>query len=95
MLEYFYQKPVKILTANTVKSRIMDLSKKGIEDTRKMIKVHLFSYFSTPQGYRTYIRHQNIPGMVSLSLDAWTSSNDFAFLAIVMHYVDENWELRS
>lgn len=32
--------------------------------------------------------------MVSLSLDAWTSGNGYAFLAIVMHYVDDNWETR-
>lgn len=31
--------------------------------------------------------------MVSLSLDAWMSSNGFAFLAIVMHYVNADWEL--
>ncbi|KAM5534121.1 hypothetical protein V8D89_012212 [Ganoderma adspersum] len=30
---------------------------------------------------------------VSLSLDAWTSSNGFAFLAIVMHYVTDDWRL--
>lgn len=38
---------------------------------------------------------QKIAGMVSLSLDAWTSSNGYAFLAIVMHYVDDNWESRT
>ncbi|KAI1782084.1 hypothetical protein LXA43DRAFT_977757 [Ganoderma leucocontextum] len=30
---------------------------------------------------------------ISLSLDAWTSSNGFAFLATVMHYVSDNWRL--
>ncbi len=31
--------------------------------------------------------------MVSLALDAWTSCNGYAFLAIVMHYVNDDWEL--
>jgi hypothetical protein len=30
---------------------------------------------------------------VSLSLDAWTSSNGHAFLAIVMHWVNDDWKL--
>ena len=33
MLKYFHQKSVKIPSANTVKSCIMDLSEKRIEDT--------------------------------------------------------------
>lgn len=30
---------------------------------------------------------------VSLSLDAWTSSNQHGFLAIVMHYITNDWKL--
>jgi len=30
---------------------------------------------------------------VSLSLDAWTSSNGHAFLAIVMHYISNDWRV--
>lgn len=30
---------------------------------------------------------------VSLSLDGWTSSNLYGFLAIVMHYITNNWQL--
>lgn len=30
---------------------------------------------------------QELKGKVSISLDAWTSSNNIAFLAIVAHYV--------
>jgi len=30
---------------------------------------------------------------VSLSLDAWTSSNGHAFLAIVMHWINDDWKL--
>ena len=45
MLEYFHQKPLKIPGAYAVKSRIMELSQKGVDDTRKMIKVYLLSTF--------------------------------------------------
>jgi hypothetical protein len=31
--------------------------------------------------------------MVALSLDAWTSSNQYAFLAIVAHYVTNEGQL--
>ncbi|KIK76512.1 hypothetical protein PAXRUDRAFT_18157 [Paxillus rubicundulus Ve08.2h10] len=34
-----------------------------------------------------------LEGWVSLSLDAWTSSNGYAFLAIVLHYVTNDWKL--
>ncbi|PPQ80848.1 hypothetical protein CVT25_001973 [Psilocybe cyanescens] len=34
-----------------------------------------------------------VPGKISLSLDAWTSSNNYAFLAIVAHYVDVDGNL--
>ena len=30
---------------------------------------------------------------VSLSLDSWTSSNGHAFLAVVMHYINDDWKL--
>jgi hypothetical protein len=36
---------------------------------------------------------QKLDGNVSLSLDAWTSSNGHAFLAIVMHWINEDWKL--
>jgi hypothetical protein len=34
-----------------------------------------------------------LEGKISLSLDAWTSSNGFAFLAIVAHYVTNEGEI--
>lgn len=36
---------------------------------------------------------QALDGKVSLSLDAWTSSNGYAFLAIIMHYVSKESSL--
>jgi hypothetical protein len=42
---------------------------------------------------RLLIVEKKLEGKVSLSLDAWTSSNQFAFLAIVAHYVTNEGEL--
>jgi hypothetical protein len=43
----------------------------------------MFDYFNmlTPS------RNQKINGKVAISLDGWTSSNNYGFLAIVAHYV--------
>jgi hypothetical protein len=39
------------------------------------------------------LQRQELGCKVSLSLDAWTSSNGHAFLAIVMHYINNEWQL--
>lgn len=36
---------------------------------------------------------EDVEGKISLSLDAWTSSNQYAFLAIVAHYINKSNEL--
>ena len=36
---------------------------------------------------------QSLEGKIALSLDAWTSSNQYAFLAIVAHYITNKGEL--
>jgi len=36
---------------------------------------------------------QQHTGKVSISLDAWTSKNQIAFIAIVVHYVTNDWRL--
>jgi hypothetical protein len=38
---------------------------------------------------------QKLEGKVSLSLDAWTLNNQYAFLAIVTHYVTNDGQLGS
>lgn len=37
--------------------------------------------------------HQKHSGKVTLILDAWTSSNGYAFLAIVARYITAEFEL--
>ena len=39
------------------------------------------------------IQEQTLESKVCLSLDAWTSSNQYVFLAIVAHYVSNNGQL--
>jgi hypothetical protein len=41
------------------------------------------------------MRMKELDCKVSLSLDVWTSSNQHAFLAIVMHYITNDWKLGS
>lgn len=36
---------------------------------------------------------QDLEGKISISLDAWTSLNQIAFLAIVAHYVNNDGNL--
>jgi hypothetical protein len=36
-----------------------------------------------------------VPGKISFTLDAWTSSNYIPFLGITAHWVTSNWELKS
>lgn len=37
--------------------------------------------------------YQNIEGKISISLDAWTSPNNIAFLGIVAHFTNNAGEL--
>lgn len=36
-----------------------------------------------------------IPGKISITMDAWTSTNSLAFLAIRGHWLDDQWEYHS
>jgi hypothetical protein len=36
-----------------------------------------------------------VPGKISFTLDAWTSSNYIPFLGITAHWITSNWELKS
>lgn len=36
-----------------------------------------------------------MPGKISFTLDAWTSSNYIPFLGITAHWVTSSWELKS
>lgn len=38
---------------------------------------------------------QKFSGMVGIAIDAWTSSNGHAFVAIMMQYLDDDWNIRA
>jgi hypothetical protein len=67
----------------------MGLGEKMIEGTREMFKVGCLA----SQKLMSNAWLKALEGKVSLSLDAWTSSNNIAFLAIVAHYIANNGEL--
>lgn len=62
-----------------------------IEPTKQMFKVRI--NFSILNGISSYHHQDEVPEKISLSLNAWTSSNNYAFLAIVAHYVNKEGKL--
>ena len=82
---------LKIPHCNTVKSQIMKMGKDSIEATKRMFQVrkHLLLFH-----YQAYNPSQtSIEGKISISLDAWTSSNNYVFMAIVAHYITKAGQL--
>jgi hypothetical protein len=77
---------LKIPHRDAVKRRIMKMGDDTIQATREMFSVcqllpstyNIVSYWN---------KQTNVEGKISISLDAWTSSNNYAFMAIVAHYI--------
>lgn len=89
------RKPLSIPGKTTIRKRIMKMGDDVIEQIKSMFKVCLFLFFSFLLIPRQ-VNHgflQELKSKVSISLDAWTSSNQFAFLAIVAHYVSNDGNL--
>lgn len=83
---------LKIPHRDAVKSRIMKMGAASIEATKHMFQVrkHPLLLFK----YQSYNPSQtSIEGKISISLDAWTSSNNYAFMAIVAHYITKDGQL--
>ncbi|KAF9494850.1 hypothetical protein BDN71DRAFT_1507353 [Pleurotus eryngii] len=80
LLEYTHHsvKPLHIPHRTTIKTHVMKMGKDKIDDIKKMFQLCICF---TDLGLKELNRK------VSISLDAWTSSNHYAFLAIVAHYV--------
>jgi hypothetical protein len=77
-----------------IRRRVMKLGEETIAETRDMFKVSCFCCLCT-ELVSNAAKHaiKDLIGKVSLSLDAWTSSNCIAFLAIVAHYVSNDGKL--
>jgi len=82
-----------LLKRDAIKRRVMKLGDETIEGTCEMFSVWIFHPGSSK--LLTIYHNQKLNGKVSLSLDAWTSSNQHAFLAIVAHYVTNDGQLGS
>ena len=66
-----------------VRRRVMKLGEVTVQEIKDMFAV-IFSLLSCNV---LMFFWQNLEGKISLSLDAWTSSNCYAFLAIIAHYI--------
>lgn len=66
-----------------VRRRVMKLGDETVEGIKAMFAVSLLICYAE-SALNTL---QALEGKISLSLDAWTSSNCYAFLAIVAHYI--------
>ena len=70
-----------------VRRWVMKLGENTIEETKAMFAV---SFFMSLTISLYWIPSQTLTSKISLSLDAWTSSNYHAFLAIVAHFVTDD-----
>jgi hypothetical protein len=76
---------IKLPGRRGVRRRVMKMGEDAIESTSAMFSVFDPSF---PCSYYSCVgTWQELKGKVALSLDAWTSSNQHAFLAIVAHYI--------
>jgi hypothetical protein len=73
----------------TVKRRILKLGEDTTEGIRKFFSVRTFSESYSP----SHSLFQELESKITISLDAWTSSNGYAFLAIVAHYITNDGKL--
>jgi hypothetical protein len=83
---------LKIPHRDAIKRRIMRMCDDTISATKQMFEVSKQFYSSTFVLMTALQR--DVEGKVSISLDAWTSSNNFAFMAIVAHYITRAGELQ-
>jgi hypothetical protein len=66
-----------------VRRRVMKLGDAAVQEIKDLFAV----IYLMPSCNVLMFFWQALDGKISLSLDAWTSSNCYAFLAIVAHYI--------
>jgi len=79
-------------TADTIQQHIVDMANETVAGLKTMISVSQVEPLWIVMDSLTS-NCQELDSKVSLSLDCWTSSNQYAFLTIIMHYVNNDWEL--
>lgn len=92
LLEYVHHRAeeLDVPSSSTMQRRVMKMG----DDLKKELCLLCGEWL-----LRSHFSHmlsdvsQSLQGKVSISLDAWTSSNGYAFLAIVAHYInnDGSW----
>jgi hypothetical protein len=81
---------LKVPHRDTVKTRIMKLGKDTVKATKLMFQVRRCVLTGN---ILTSALQNDVDGKISISLDAWTSSNNFAFMAIVAHFITNAGQL--
>jgi hypothetical protein len=86
------QPSIKLPSREGIRRRVMKMGEVTVDGIRKMFSVrHTYPLVLSLSMITCII--QELEGKIALSLDAWTSSNQHAFLAIVAHYVTNDGQL--
>jgi hypothetical protein len=75
---------VKLPSREGVKCHVMKMGEDTIDGIHEMFSVHILW---DELMFVLTLSIQELEGKIAISLDAWTSSNQHAFLAIVAHYI--------
>ena len=94
LLQYLYQKKtdLHIPSQHSVHNQIMKMGDTMIAELKQMFAVSYYC-LSHADCLSLTCSSQQHTGKVSISLHAWTSKNQIALLAIVVHYVMNDWRL--
>ena len=92
LLQYLYQKTtdLHIPGRHSIRNRITKMGDTTVTELKQMFAVSCLSHCDLLSLTEPSQQHM---GKISISLDAWTSKNQIAFLAIVAHYVTNDWRL--
>ena len=81
-------------SADTIRSYIMDafvLEHTKVHDILQVYINFVLYHYMYLKSTNTF--NQNAPGLISFTLDTWTSPNAISFLGITAHWIDDNWKL--
>jgi hypothetical protein len=84
---------LNIPSSSTVKRRVLKASEHTVDQLRSLFRVSSLCVYSIRISVDVLILLQDHTGKIALILDAWTSSNGHAFLAIVARFVNKDFEL--
>jgi len=91
MYTHHHSPSLKIPYHDAIKKQIMKMGEDSIKAIKHMFQVckHLLLIH-----YHSYnLPQTTVEGKISISLDTWTSSNNYVFMAIVAHYITNAGQL--